>query len=50
MCKKCKEIDGKIAHFRALAGAVTDKMTLDGIETLIAKCEAEKDALHSDET
>jgi hypothetical protein len=49
MCEKCKELDLKIEHFRSLSSVVTDRMTLDGIDALIAKCEAEKKTLHPDE-
>jgi hypothetical protein len=48
MCEKCKELDLKIEHFRSLSSVVTDRMTLDGIDTLIEKYQAEKKALHPD--
>jgi hypothetical protein len=49
MCEKCKELDSKIAHFRSLSSVVTDRMTLDGIETLIERYQAEKKALHPEQ-
>jgi hypothetical protein len=48
MCEKCKELDLKIEHFRSLSSVVTDRMTLNGIGTLIEKYQAEKKALHPD--
>ena len=46
MCEKCKQLDGKIAHYRRIANQVTDEQTLKGIEALIRNFEAEKAALH----
>jgi hypothetical protein len=42
MCEKCKEIDGKIAHYRGLTRLITDQQTLQGIAQLIEKMTAEK--------
>jgi len=46
MCEKCAELDGKIEHYQRIARWVTDKPTLEGIDILIAKYEADKKALH----
>jgi hypothetical protein len=35
MCKKCDEIDRKIAHYRDIAVRITDQQTLDGNASLI---------------
>jgi len=49
MCWRCDEIDKKIAHYRELAGRITDEQSLRGIDLLIAKLEATKKELHSEE-
>jgi hypothetical protein len=46
MCEKCAQLDGKIAHCKALARQIIDQRTLDGIATLIGQHEAEKRELH----
>jgi hypothetical protein len=46
MCEKCAEIDARMARYRSLRGAVTDKLTLEGIDRLIADLESQKIALH----
>ena len=50
MCWKCREIDKKIAHYRTLIARVIDKQTLEGLEHMVEKLEAEKKALHPDQT
>jgi hypothetical protein len=42
MCDKCDELDGKIEHYRKLASAVSDRLTLDGIADRIKEMEAQK--------
>jgi hypothetical protein len=49
MCWKCQEIDLVILHYRTLGARVTDQLTLDGLQHLIDKLEAEKSALHPEE-
>jgi hypothetical protein len=49
MCDQCKQLDERIAHYQELALHVLDKQFLEGIDRLIAQCEAEKRALHPDE-
>jgi hypothetical protein len=46
MCWKCDEIDKVILHYRTLSARVTDTSTLEGLQKLIDKLEAEKKALH----
>ena len=49
MCSKCEEFDEKIAHYRRMAGYITDELTLMGIKDLITKAADEKTALHPEE-
>jgi hypothetical protein len=49
MCHCRAEIDKIGAHYRQLAALVTDKQTLEGIDILIAKLDAEKRSLHPEE-
>jgi hypothetical protein len=49
MCEKCEAIDKRIRHYRELATHVTDEQTLDGVGELIAKLEADKNALHPEQ-
>lgn len=46
ICEKCIEIDGRIEHYQNLSFLVTDQRTLDAIKLLMARMEAEKQALH----
>jgi hypothetical protein len=46
MCWKCDEIDKAIVHYRTMSARVTDQLTLEGLQQLIDKLEAEKSALH----
>ena len=46
MCEQCVVLDGKIAHYREMARLITDPLTLEGIDILIKRYEAEKTALH----
>jgi hypothetical protein len=49
MCDKCDELDGKIEHYRKLASALSDPLTLDGIAGLIKEMEAQKVQFHPEE-
>jgi hypothetical protein len=49
MCWKCEEIDKVILHYRTLGARVTDRLTLEGLEQLIEKLEAEKKRMHPDQ-
>jgi hypothetical protein len=46
MCEKCTALDGKIEHYQNISCWVNDKMTLQGIEVVIAKYRSEKKELH----
>jgi hypothetical protein len=46
MCETCTQLDDKIAHYVRLATAVTDQLTLEAIEKLVAELRDEKAALH----
>jgi len=46
MCERCAEIDLRLAHYRELSTWLLDKLALDGIQSLIARYETEKKALH----
>ena len=49
MCEKCVELDGKIAHLRALSTNVTDELTLAGMATLTKHYEDQKRDLHPEQ-
>jgi hypothetical protein len=49
MCEKCAELDGKIEHYRQMARWITDPFTLEGIDILTQKYEADKKALHPEQ-
>ena len=46
MCKECRRLDDRIAHYQYLLRAIIDRQTVDTIEDLIWKLEAQKKALH----
>lgn len=50
MCDKCKEIDKTIQHYQRISWAITDQFTIDGINELIVRLEAQKAALHPDQS
>lgn len=45
MFKRRDEIDIKIAHYRELSRAISDKTALEGIDRMIADLEVEKSDL-----
>jgi hypothetical protein len=49
MCEKCAELDSKIEHYRQMARWITDPFTLEGIDILTQKYEADKKALHPEQ-
>jgi hypothetical protein len=49
MCDKCRELDDRIEHYRRLAASINDKLTVDRIEELVARLDAEKAALHPEQ-
>ena len=50
MCDKCEEIDKKIEHYRRISSSITDQFTINGIKELIVRLEAQKAALHPDQS
>jgi hypothetical protein len=46
MCEKCRALDERIDHYRKISCWVNDKRTLESIQVLIAKYEADKKTLH----
>jgi hypothetical protein len=44
--RKCQYLESKVEHYRKMSKWVTDKITLEGIEILIEKYQADKRALH----
>jgi beta-phosphoglucomutase-like phosphatase (HAD superfamily) len=50
MCDKCVELDSKIEHYQHMASRITDQATLDGIKELIERMQAQKAALHPEQT
>ena len=49
MCEKCVELDSKIEHYRLLASRLTDRPTIEGIQKLIERMQAQKVALHPEQ-
>ena len=49
MCDKCVEIDKRIEPLKFIAARTLDRPTLDGIDKLLAKLEAEKIELHPEQ-
>ena len=46
MCDKCKELDKKIEHYRAIRTKALDDLLVGGLTRLINEAEAEKAALY----
>jgi hypothetical protein len=46
MCKKCIEIDLRIAHYEWILSEIRDQPTIDRIKALIAAMVVQKAALH----
>jgi hypothetical protein len=49
MCAKCIEIDEKTEHYRRICASISDQLTIDRINALVEKLEAEKAALHPEQ-
>ena len=49
MCETCNELDKKIEHYEKISSSLNDQLTVDRIKALIAKLEAQKKALHSEQ-
>ena len=50
MCEKCVELDKRIVRYRRLMQLVGDKITVDRANELIAELEAQKIALHPEQS
>lgn len=46
MCDKCKDIDGKVAHYTDLASRLYDPEILENIKRIVAELLAAKELLH----
>jgi len=46
MCEACGELDERIAHYRKVMSAMTDRLTIERITALVTELEARKAALH----
>ena len=49
MCDKCVELNEKIEHYRKLASAVSDRITVERIADLIKAMEAKKVQFHPEQ-
>jgi hypothetical protein len=47
MCKKCKELDQAIEHYRELSQSATDQLTIDRFKELIRDLYKQKISLHA---
>jgi hypothetical protein len=50
MCEKCVEIDKTIERYRRIIRAVGDQLTIDRTMDLITDLQAQKAALHPEQT
>jgi hypothetical protein len=50
MCDKCVEIDKKIARYRRILLSIGDQVTADRTKELITDLEAQKAALHPEQS
>ena len=48
MCYGCQTINKAILHYRQIEKLTTDQATLDSINILIAKLEADREQIHSE--
>ena len=46
MCDTCDQLEEKIVHYRKVATAMTDQLTIERILALVTELEAQKAALH----
>jgi hypothetical protein len=49
MCETCNELDKRIGHYEKIAFLLNDQLTVERIKALIAKLEAQKNALHPEQ-
>ena len=50
MCDTCNQLNEKIAHYNQVMSAMTDRLTIERIAALVTELEAQRTALHPDET
>ena len=50
MCEKCVELDEKIERYRRITLSIVDPVTIDRAKELIADMEAQKIALHPEQS
>jgi len=50
MCEKCVEIDKTILRYRVILLSISDQVTVDRTKELIADLEAQKVALHPEQS
>lgn len=49
MCSKCDQIDSRIARYKQLMTGIIDQQVQDAADRMVARLEAEKQALHPKE-
>ena len=49
MCDECIKLDEKIGHYRKLASAISDPLTVERVADLIKEMEARKVQLHREQ-
>jgi hypothetical protein len=50
MCEKCKELDGRIEHYRRLCQSITNQPTIDRFQEAMRDLFDQKLALHTAST
>jgi hypothetical protein len=50
MCEKCAELDKRIERCRRGIISINDQLTIDRLKDMIAELEAQKVALHAEQT
>ena len=50
MCEKCADIDNTIERYRRILLAIGDQLTIDRTKEMIADLQAQKAALHPEQT
>jgi hypothetical protein len=49
VCEKCIEIDRAVARYRQIKRSISDQLTVDRAQDIIAELEAEKAQLHPEQ-
>jgi hypothetical protein len=50
MCEKCKELDGRIEHYRRLCQSITNQPTIDRFQEAMRDLSDQKFVLHTAST